>query len=86
MGMLALLIATAVISYLFVRGAKAMHAYYKMLNDANSKQSTALLNQYPNWHTYLRFSLPIIITGFYFNAIISAGAFTYFVVRWLNEG
>ena len=85
MGFFALLLATAVISYLFVRSAKSLHAYYNMLNDINSKQSTALLNHYPSWHSYLRFSLPIIITGFYFNATVCAGAFIYFIVRWFSE-
>ncbi len=86
MGVIALLIATAIISYLFARAAKFMQSYYKILGDQNDQQNTAVINQHPKWHSYLRFSLPIIITAFYFNAFITAGAFVYFIVRWLNGG
>ena len=85
MGFIALLIATAIISYLFAHAAKFMQSYYKMLGDQNNKQNTAIINQHPNWHSYLRFYLPIIITAFYFNAFVTAGAFVYFIVRWFNS-
>lgn len=86
MGFIVLLVATAIIPYLFIRAAIFFKSYYKILGDQNSIQNIAIINKHPNWHSYLRFSLPIIITVFYFNAFVTAGAFVYFIVRWLNDG
>ena len=82
MMLIVLLFSTAIISYLFFRAAVFMETCRKTLA---SDQNTVFINKHPNWYSYLRISLPIIIFAFYFNALVSGGAFVYFIVRWLSD-
>jgi len=79
--LIVLLLSTAIISYLFFRAALFMVTCRKTLD---SDQNIVFINKHPNWYSYLQIALPIIIFAFYFNALVSGGAFVYFIVRWIS--
>ena len=85
MGIIALLVVLAMITYAFIRATIALVRYYKQLSDPDNDASMAYREKHPGWHSYMRLSLPVIITGFCFSALSAAAGFVYVIVRWVSE-
>jgi len=85
MGIVILLASLLVVAFGFFGGAKYLIKYYKTLFNNANEFSLGFKNKHQKWCKYLRYSLPVIILVFLFNAICALIGLWYVVARWIIE-
>lgn len=85
MGVFLFLVAMAIGSYLFFRGARTFYAYSKFLRDSENPGNMKFRSVRPRVHACAKLLSPVVAAGLFFNSVVLAFYFFHFLHRWATE-
>jgi hypothetical protein len=83
MGIIFLLLALLLLSFVFFRAATFLARYHRTIRKLRRGLQGEKSTEYTKWHSALYFVLPVVIVGFAINAAAAAVGVLYVLFRTL---